>query len=109
MENYIEFHEVERSPVMYIEFEYEVDECCTMYPTKKEASSNDIDNYEDLRSEEYTIYTLASPDDENDIIVFSVKDGRTDRYLDAILSMVRTLFVSIVLSAGAMSFSRDVE
>lgn len=38
-----------------------------------------------------------------------VSDIRNDNDLNAILSIVRTIFVSIILSAGAMSFSRDVE
>lgn len=36
-------------------------------------------------------------------------DNRSDNDLNAILSIIRTVFVSIVLSAGAMFFSRDVE
>jgi hypothetical protein len=36
-------------------------------------------------------------------------DIHTDNRLDAILSITRTIFVSIVLSAGAMLFSSDVE
>jgi hypothetical protein len=36
-------------------------------------------------------------------------DQRNDYYLNAILSIVRTIFVSIVLASGAMVFSNDVE
>lgn len=39
----------------------------------------------------------------------SVTDTRDDYQLNAILSIIRTIFVSVILSTGAMVFSKDVE
>lgn len=42
-------------------------------------------------------------------MALSVVDITNDYTLNAILSIIRTIFVSIVLGAGAMLFSKDVE
>jgi hypothetical protein len=41
--------------------------------------------------------------------VVAITDSAKDNQLNAILSIIRTLFVSVVLGSGAMFFSRDVE
>ena len=43
------------------------------------------------------------------MIGFAVVDKREDNDLNAILSIARTVFVSIVLSSAAILFSSDVE
>ena len=48
-------------------------------------------------------------DDDNNVVSYSITDARTNNDLDAILSMFRTVFVSIVLSSGAVLFTRDVD
>ena len=48
-------------------------------------------------------------DDNNNVVSYSITDARTNNDLDAILSMFRTVFVSIVLSSGAVLFTRDVD
>jgi len=40
---------------------------------------------------------------------YAVTDIRIDQMLNAILSIIRTVFVSVVLGAGAMMFSKDAE
>lgn len=42
-------------------------------------------------------------------MALSIVDVTSDYSLNAILSIIRTIFVSIVLGAGAMFFSKDVE
>jgi len=42
-------------------------------------------------------------------MALSVVDITNDYTLNSILSIIRTIFVSIVLGAGAMLFSKDVE
>ena len=43
------------------------------------------------------------------MIAFSVINIQIDSELNAILSIVRTIFVSIVLGVGAVIFSKDVQ
>lgn len=67
-----------------------------------------MEDYKELRNEEVTPYSIK--DDSSDkVIGYAIVDDRANNNLNAILSIVRTLFVSVVLSVGAMSFSRDVE
>lgn len=42
-------------------------------------------------------------------MAFSVLDTISDNKLNAILSIIRTIFVSIILGGGSMLFSNDVE
>ena len=47
---------------------------------------------------------------DNDIIIgYAITDDRKNVRLDACLSILRTFFVSIVLSGAAMLFSQDIE
>lgn len=43
------------------------------------------------------------------MVGYAILDLRADNSLNSILSIVRTIFVSVVLSAGAIMFSSDVE
>lgn len=107
LDEYIDFHDGLRSPVIYVEFKVDVPACCKIYPNEEQKSK--VDNYKDLRNEEITIFSITKDNNDDDVLAFSVMDNRKDNDLDAILSIVRTIFVSIVLSVGAMAFSRDVE
>lgn len=44
--NYIDFHKDERSPIIYLEFQYTVPDCCRVYPTEAQRKADDIDDYE---------------------------------------------------------------
>lgn len=47
-------------------------------------------------------------DSDNEIIGFSIVDISNDTGLNAILSIIRTIFVTFVLSGGALFISKDV-
>lgn len=34
LENFVDFHEDERSPIIYLKFEYDVPSCCKIFPTE---------------------------------------------------------------------------
>lgn len=71
---------------------------------------DEVVDYLNLRGEEKNILSIyPDNDDSKAALATVVSDIRNDNDLNAILSIVRTIFVSIILSAGAMSFSRDVE
>ena len=59
-----------------------------------------------MRSSEKNYFTVEI---DGNVIGFSVIDTSTDSSLNAVLSIIRTIFVSILLAAGAMLFSKDVE
>ena len=59
-----------------------------------------------MRPDDLSYYTL---DDGVNYYAYAIVDLALDNQLNAILSITRTVFVSIVLSAAAMFFSRDVE
>ncbi|KRX08496.1 Adenylyl cyclase class-3/4/guanylyl cyclase [Pseudocohnilembus persalinus] len=110
MESYIDFHKDLRSPIIYIEFESDdVPSQYDIYP-KDYGKSDEIVDYEELRSEEVTIYSIpVNTSNQDEVIAYSVMDGRKDNDLNAILSIIRTVFISVVLSLGALAFQRDVE
>ena len=57
-------------------------------------------NYEDLRQDERNYFSY----DDNAIAIY---DKRYDTTLNAILSIFRTIFVCLVLTIGALYFSKD--
>jgi hypothetical protein len=107
LSTYLDHHKDLRSPVVYVEF-YKLNSshtCCQIYPSDKFRFTN-ID-YLNLRDDEVNLFPVTDLTDET--IALSIVDVRSDYTLNAILSIIRTIFVSIVLSAGAMLFSKDVE
>jgi hypothetical protein len=71
------------------------------YPT----DSNNEFYYETLRTSALTFYSASMDDIEG----VAIANGTGDEELNAILSIVRTIFVSIVLSTAAVLFSKDVQ
>lgn len=59
-----------------------------------------------MRNEEKFFYTHYV---DGEMVGFAILDVRGDNNLNAILSMIRTVFVSVVLASGAIYFSSDVE
>jgi len=55
----------------------------------------------------FVVCLFSSP--QGELTGYAILDLRGDNELNAILSIARTIFVSIVLSAGAILFSSDVE
>jgi len=47
--------------------------------------------------------------EKDEVIGYAILDNHKDNDLDAILSMGRTVFVSLILSCAAMMFTNDIE
>lgn len=60
----------------------------------------------DLRNDEKQYYNVQG-DSEDDIKAYAIFDKRPETYLNAILGIARTIFVTIVLASGALLFSKD--
>ena len=65
-------------------------------------------DYTKLRDDEVNLFPFVDIRDGS-TVALAIVDVRKDYSLNAILSIIRTIFVSIVLGAGAMVFSKDVE
>lgn len=47
-------------------------------------------------------------DEDDEVVAYAVADIWDDNIINAILSIFRTIFVSIVLAASALIFTKDV-
>jgi hypothetical protein len=57
-----------------------------------------------------TVYSFSYKGNAEEELIGTVSSyTRKNNVLNAILSIIRTFFISFVLSAGAMTFSNDVE
>lgn len=56
-----------------------------------------------MRTDDISYYTIGEDDG------YAIADLSNDNFMNAILSICRTIFVSIILAGGAMLFSKDVE
>ena len=60
-----------------------------------------------MRGDEWSAFTFGDQNGES--VAFSIVSFVSDYDLNAILSIIRTIFVSFILGGGAMLFSKDVE
>ncbi|EGR34816.1 hypothetical protein IMG5_001570 [Ichthyophthirius multifiliis] len=95
---YINFHKDTRTPILYLELK-----------TIKKIYTEPNVNIQALRNDDKSIYSINNQSNDSIIEGFVIIDVREDNQLNAILSIIRTIFVSIVLSSGAIFFSRDVD
>ncbi len=73
------------------------------FPGYDETFINDFDKY---RASEYT--TLVADDNKKNIEVTLVTSQREDEKLEALLNIIRTIFVCFVLACGSLMISKDV-
>ena len=63
---------------------------------------------EDLRKNEQKFFRLEYVDHESKKVIEGIIDIRTANKTDAIINIVRTIYISIILVIGALLFSKDV-
>ncbi|EGR27667.1 hypothetical protein IMG5_191510 [Ichthyophthirius multifiliis] len=104
MKMYIDFHKNQRKQLIEIVLKETTNQCCSHYPNSY--FPDDLVSADTLRSEEkFTIELKIG----GKIIGYSIIDERRDVQLNAILSIVRTIFISLILTSGAIFFTRDAE
>ena len=109
MEIYLNYHEDKRNPIIFIDFKKIDDACCSEFPNETFPGEEDLPDKDSLRSTEKNIVTLTQDDNEDELIAFAITSNIVDNDLNAILSLCRTIFVTIVLTVAAMMFTGDVE
>jgi Na+/H+-dicarboxylate symporter len=81
-----------------------IDNCCRIYP--EAGSGLDLPNPDDMRTEDQNIVSVSRAGIEYGYVISNMMK---DNDLNAILSILRTIFVSILLGGASMLFSKDVE
>ncbi|EGR28003.1 hypothetical protein IMG5_185050 [Ichthyophthirius multifiliis] len=90
----------------YISFHQSTHQCCKKYPINSNEAETDQE-LEKFRHEDIYYYTFY--DNQGILAGFIIIDKTIDSELNAILGIVRTIFVSLILGYAANSFSVDVE
>ena len=84
--------------------ELNVNSCCNLWP--QSYVDVDIPNPDDMRTTDANVMSVTKGSFEFGYVVVNTT---TDNRLNAVLSIVRTIFVSILLGGASMLFSKDVE
>ncbi|CAD8196829.1 unnamed protein product [Paramecium pentaurelia] len=95
IKDFIVYHESLRTQLVFFEINSTI-----FYPYE------DQYQYQDYRTASLQYYTSTDSSDQNAVCICTTI---ADDELNAILSIVRTIFVSIVLSVAAVLFSKDVQ
>ncbi|CAK92800.1 unnamed protein product (macronuclear) [Paramecium tetraurelia] len=97
IKDFIVYHEPLRTGLVFFKINSTI-----LHPSEQENQYE----YEDYRTASLQYYTSTDSDDQTAV---SISNTVADDELNAILSIVRTIFVSIVLSVAAVLFSKDVQ
>ncbi|EAS07728.2 adenylate/guanylate cyclase domain protein (macronuclear) [Tetrahymena thermophila SB210] len=106
MKLYLDFSNSQRNPILYMSNKYGV----SQYPWGAQYPNsvfNDVRADQSTYREDDKYYYTMTVDGE--LISYSIVDIKGDNQINAILSIIRTIFVSIVLTIAFLSFSSDVE
>ncbi|CAD8178473.1 unnamed protein product [Paramecium octaurelia] len=95
IKDFVTYHEPLRTGLVFFQINSTI-----FYP------NDDPYQYEDYRTNSLQYYTTTDSEGKDAVSICSTV---TDDELNAILSIIRTIFVSIVLSVAAVLFSRDVQ
>ena len=97
---YIQLHIDDRIPLVYLEvYQYE--------GIVKSPWMADFDYTVELRDSEIDTASLTKEFDSAATDMLAVFDTRADTQLQAILNMVRTIFICVVLAVASIMFSKD--
>lgn len=76
-------------------------ECCSEFPNDI-YPGEDVPDWEEMRTDDISYYTIGPSED---VKGYAIVDISSDNFINAILSICRTIFVSVILAGGAMVFS----